>query len=527
MFAESLTGHFLLYIGALFAESAGFNAAKRVCLWIWRQLRESLFVNLLLRFFEWISDKVRESLIYDWLGKSVFTEKYYSDSIFYHILNKILKLIYGAASAVRRAAGKVFKQSLTYAAAEKISAWRFFSPDVFLAFFIGVMFIAPHEAWNNLYAVLGALFFAAWVVMDISSGKIKARRAEGIKLSLAVFAVAIAVSVVTAIVFSDALRISLFMIASLLFMLSIYASVDTKEKLVRFTGIILAFVTLTAAYGFVQRAMGVEVDLEFVDVTANEGMPGRVFSTFSNPNNFAELLLLFIPFFVPLFLYAKKNSTKTAIFAAFIIVLGALIMTYSRSCWVGFALAAVLFVVLYDKRLIIPAVIIALIAIPFLPDTVMNRIFTIGSLEDSSNSYRLYIWDSCLRMVRDYFVSGIGLGPASFRVIYPDYAASVAITAPHSHMLYMELILETGIMGFVSFFAYIYTVVKTAAGSMRIMDKKLRAFAIAGLSALLGIAFVCCAEYIWFYPRVMFAFWLIPGMLLSVIRIAKKEEVQE
>lgn len=527
LFAESLAGRFLSYVGALFEESVSAGAFVLLCRTLRRKLKESFFVSLLLRFFAWIGEKVRESLVYEWLGKSVFTEKYYTGSIFYCILNKILSVIYAFASALNRFAGRLFGSSLTYAAAKRISAWRFFSVDVFLALFIGVMFIAPHEAWNNIYAFIGAVFFALWVLWDISAGRIKARRAEGINLSLIVFAAAVAVSVVTATVFSDALRISLFIVSSILLMLSLYASVDTREKMVRFVGIILVFITLTALYGFAQRAAGIEIDLEFVDITANEGMPGRVFSTFSNPNNFAELLLLFIPFFVPLFLCAKSKITKTAVLAAFVITLGALIMTYSRSSWVGFALAAVLFVALYDKRLIIPAALAVLIIIPFMPASVINRVFTIGSLEDSSNSYRLYIWESCIRMVRDYFVSGIGLGPASFKAVYPGYAASVAITAPHSHMLYMELILETGIMGFVSFFAYIYTAVKSAAGSMRIMDKGLRAFAIAALSAALGIAFVCCAEYVWFYPRVMFAFWLIPGILLATARIAKNENVRK
>ncbi len=128
-------------------------------------------------------------------------------------------------------------------------------------------------------------------------------------------------------------------------------------------------------------------------------------------------------------------------------------------------------------------------------------------------------------MIKRFGLTGLGIGPASFKAVYPDYAASIAITAPHSHMLYMELVLETGLLGFLSFFAYIYTVVKRTAGAMRRMDKELKTFAIAGLSSLLGIAFVCCAEYVWFYPRVMFAFWMVPALCLAVVRITKREKL--
>ena len=327
---------------------------------------------------------------------------------------------------------------------------------------------------------------------------------------------------VTAYVPSDALRIALFLIASVIFAYCVYASVDTRKKLVRFLKIVLFFVTLTGLYGIAQRIMGVEVDLEFVDITANEGMPGRVYSTFSNPNNFAQLLVLFMPFMAALFLSVKSKIEKLAIAGGFCVCLGALAMTYSRSGWVGFALSAIVFVCIYDKRLLIPFGLVVIAAIPFLPDTIMNRIFTIGSMNDSSNSYRLYIWDSCVRMIKDYGLKGLGLGPESFRAIYPGYSSPVAITAPHSHMLYMEIVLEMGVLGALSFFAYIIAAVKKAAGSMRVMDKELKAYAIAGISALCGIAFVCCAEYIWFYPRVMFAFWVVPGLLMATARIARK-----
>ncbi len=358
--------------------------------------------------------------------------------------------------------------------------------------------------------------------MNIASGKIKTRGIRSVGLSILVFLLFIILSTVTALVVSDAVRIALFLLASVIFAYGIYASVDTKEKLVRFLKIVLFFVSLTAVYGIIQRIMGVEVDLEFVDIAANEGMPGRVYSTFSNPNNFAQLLVLFMPFFVPLFLSVKKKTDKALVLAGFCVSLGAIAMTYSRSGWVGLALAAVVFVCVYDKRLLIPLGILVICAIPFLPETIMNRIFTIGSMEDTSNAYRIYIWESCVQMMKDFGFTGLGLGPASFKVMYPGYASPVAITAPHSHMLYMEIVLEMGIIGALSFFGYIFSVVKKTAGKMRVMDKEIKAYAIAGISALLGIAFVCCAEYIWFYPRVMFAFWMVPGILMAIVRIARK-----
>ncbi len=505
MFAQSLTGRFLKRLFEFFAKCG----------------RESLFIGIVLGFFDRFGEKIRESRLYDWLGKKVFYEKYYSDSIFYSLLNAVLKFVCGIIGGIRNFLKKIFAGSLSLAVFEKVSS--FVTIEVFLALFIGVMLIAPHELWNNLYAVMAAFIFAIWALSDIAAGK--RARAEGIDLPLMVFVLAIGVSTVTAIVFFDALRIALLMLAAVVLAVAVFFALDTREKLVKFVKTVLFFTALTGLYAIAQRIMGVEVEWEFVDVSANAGMPGRVYSTFSNPNNYAEILVLFMPFFVPLFMAMKKREEKWGVVLSFVICLTALAMTYSRSCWVGFALSAVLFVLLFDKRLIIPAIVLVVISIPFLPKTIINRIFTIGSMKDSSNSYRTYIWTSCLQIIKNFGLTGLGIGPASFKAVYPDYAASVAITAPHSHMLYMELVIETGLLGFLSFFAYMYTVVKRTAGAMRRMDRELKTFAIAGLSALLGIAFVCCAEYVWFYPRVMFAFWTVPAMCMAVVRIAKREKL--
>ncbi len=508
----------------MFKHSITISLILRLFAMLKKGFDESLFINSIYGVIAYLSEKGKESFIHNWFTSDTFTDKYYKSSFFYRVLNSVFQFLLGLVKKILLWIEKLGNYSITVALVKKVLSLKYMSIDCVLAVFIGIMFAAPHELWNNLYAFLAACFFAAWVFVYMALGKIKAKTIYPVGICIVGFLVTICLSTVTALVISDAVRIALFLIASVFLAYSVYASVDTKEKLIRFLKIVLVSVTFTAVIGFVQRIMGIEVDPEFVDMATNAGMPGRVFSTFSNPNNFAELLLLFMPFFVPVFLAAKKKSEKLMVLGAFVIVLGALLMTYSRSCWVGFAIAAIAFVIMYDVRLLVPMAIVVLVAIPLLPETIMNRIFTIGSLKDSSNSYRLYIWDSCLRMIRDFGVTGLGLGPSSFRTVYPSYADPVAITAPHSHMLYMEIILEMGVLGFVTFFGYMYSVIKKTFSKMHQMDNVLKSVAIAGLSALMGIAFVCCAEYVWFYPRVMFAFWIVPGILLSVARISKNEQ---
>lgn len=506
----------------MISQSLTWRVLVNVYTFLFNSIKESFLINKLLTFFDFLTKSVKESGIYYWLGKEIFAEKYYQTSFFYGFSDFCWKKLLKFIRKIQLVFRKTFNDSLCLWIFDKIVAKGIVSIDIIMAVFLGGMFILPHERWNNLYYVIMAIVFGLWLVMRLASGKTESLGVKKIAVTLVAFVIAIVVSTVTALEISDAVRFALFLLASIIFMYCIYLTLDSREKLVRFIKTILIFVAITGVYGIIQRINGVEINLEFVDIYTNSGMPGRVFSTFSNPNNFAQLLVLFMPFCVPVYIFSEKKSEKLMALGVFGVSLIALAMTYSRSCWVGFALSAVLFVCIYDKRWIIPAALVVIAAIPLLPETIINRIFTIGSLRDTSNSYRIYIWTSCLEMIKDFGLRGLGLGPASFRVMYPGYASAVAVTAPHSHMLYMQIILEMGILGTAAFFGFVLGLVKKTAGTMRKMSKEFRCYAIAAISALFGIAFVCCAEYIWFYPRIMFAFWIIPGLMLALIRNTKE-----
>ena len=57
--------------------------------------------------------------------------------------------------------------------------------------------------------------------------------------------------------------------------------------------------------------------------------------------------------------------------------------------------------------------------------------------------------------------------------------------------------------------------------------KTCRCIIIAAISAFAGISFTSCAEYIWFYPRVMFVFWIVLGVLLAAVRCGKKNSLSD
>ena len=99
---------------------------------------------------------------------------------------------------------------------------------------------------------------------------------------------------------------------------------------------------------------------EWLDTENNTDIAVRVYSVFLNPNILAEYLVLMTPLAVGMTWYTKSMRKKFLFLASTAVLLICLVMTLSRGGWVGIALAALAFVLLVDKRLILIAIPIVL-----------------------------------------------------------------------------------------------------------------------------------------------------------------------
>lgn len=506
MLKDSITMHVLMWL-------------KNILL----SYKESFFYNLILRFVSRLGEIFRCSMLRNLIVSETRYEKSYPSSVTYSVANRIIGLLLGIFRNIYNLILRASQDGVLRRIYSKVHNTGFFKFEYIYAAFFFVMMIVPHDYWNNIYAVGMAGVFCVMYLVSYLSGRKFAVNACGLTLSLVAFVLAIVVAVFITPVFFDGVRIALFFISSIVFMLVIWGSISDIKTLKTVVSFLICGLFVMCMYAIYQNYVGVPVDLSLTDVKANEGMPGRVYSTFGNPNNFAETIVMILPFVYAMFICTKSKRTKTLLVLAFAVCMTALAMSYSRSCYVAFAIATVVFILIYDWRLLLPAGIIAIMCIPLLPETVMNRIFTIGSMQDSSNAYRPLIWEGVIRLIKDRGPAGIGIGPLAFADIYPSYANPIAISAPHSHMLYMEILVELGILGVFGFFGFMYTTFKKGLSVVNQTDKTLRCMIIAGISGFAGISFTSCAEYIWFYPRVMFVFWIVAGLILAAARISKQK----
>ena len=163
--------------------------------------------------------------------------------------------------------------------------------------------------------------------------------------------------------------------------------------------------------------------------------------------------------------------------------------------------------------------------IPLLPATIWNRILTITNTSDSSTASRVPLYEAAIGVVRTSPITGAGLGTTTVQQFIADHNLYHA-DAPyvHAHNIYLELWVEAGVLGFVSFFAAMLWNIKNAARQVRhCADSAARSITAAACCALCGGMVAGLADYLWNYPRVMSIFWFVFALAIAGVKVCRRE----
>ena len=293
----------------------------------------------------------------------------------------------------------------------------------------------------------------------------------------------------------------------------------------------LGMAFLVGAYGVLQNFTGVESTASWVDEEMFEDIKVRVYSFFDNPNVLGEFLVLTIPMVMAV-LWSKNRLEHKAVFGVFFLCMAAcMIFTWSRGAWLGLVLACAILLLSMDKRWAFFGV-LAVCVLPALlvasgNTAILQRLLSIGNTADTSTAYRVSIWSASLNIIRDFWVSGIGIGSEAFKSIYPLYAKAGADFALHSHNLYLQIWVECGILGIVSLFAMIIRFIKQTF-SFSVMavktDSEVAKFVIAISAGLIGFLFQGLTDYVWYNYKILMLFWMILAFGVSGVNLVPQKD---
>ncbi|WP_069648886.1 O-antigen ligase family protein [Caloranaerobacter ferrireducens] len=310
--------------------------------------------------------------------------------------------------------------------------------------------------------------------------------------------------------------------SSLGFLIVVVNSIENKKQLNSILTLFVFTTVLVAVYGLYQYKVGIKLDRAWVDVSINPDINTRVFSVFGNPNILAEYLIMSIPISISLFWSTKKLLKKLIFLVSSLILIGTLILTFSRGGWLGFAFGLLIFVVLVEKRLLLSLIPAGVLAIFIMPSSVIHRITTIGNLSDSSNAYRIKVWTITLDIIRDNWMTGVGFGYIPFRETFIKYIRTMNVY--HAHNMYLETLAEMGIGGFVLFISFIFIIYKYAIITlMKNNDRYLRTITAGVLAGLSSVLFHGLFENVLYLPRIIITFWTLISFILVAVRLFKNE----
>ncbi len=411
-----------------------------------------------------------------------------------------------------------------YAAAFALGLWFVFM--VFYKVEFGVfaaVFLAPLIPTMALVG-LSFLCLASLIVRALTSKRFE-WRTDGVGLMVLVMLIVYFIAAVTSFSPVKSLQIWAVYFAFMIFYFVIVNTVRTRKQLTDLLTVFSISGLLVCVYGIMQYVFGWNTAQAWIDEEMFEDIKMRIYSTLGNPNVLGEYILLVLPVTISL-MWTKRGTAAKLTYAAFSAVLGAaLILTFSRGCWLGIMFSAAVFITFAAGKLWG----LALIALPvvpmILPESIIKRFTSIGDMKDSSTSYRVFIWMGTLLMLRDFWLTGIGPGTEAFTQVYPFYSYS-SIVAPHSHNLFLQIITESGVIGISAFLILLILFAKRLTVGYQTEGKggALSVMIVGIGSAAAGFLLQGMFDNCFYNYRVFMIFWAVIALGISAANIAKTEK---
>jgi putative inorganic carbon (HCO3(-)) transporter len=330
-----------------------------------------------------------------------------------------------------------------------------------------------------------------------------------IKYSIGLFVIPLIFAGITSITLKLSMTKLLVYIIAFLFLFLTTNLIDSKAKFYCLIVVLIISATIVGLYGVYQYKAGVELKESWVDKELNPDIQTRVISTFDNPNVLAEYLILTIPITFAL-LWNANSIFKKLLFLLSAAIQGlCILLTFSRGGWLGIFLAMLIFAIFVDRRLFLLYIAGGVGLIALSPKAIMTRISTIGNMEDSSISYRFPLWKATIDMIKDYWINGVGLGLNAFKAVYPRYMRQ-GIVAVHSHNIFLQMFVESGIFGIIGFIAFIFSSIRLNLITFaKGIDIKMKRISISVFASIAGIFLHGLVDNIFFSDRIVLMLWVL------------------
>ena len=252
---------------------------------------------------------------------------------------------------------------------------------------------------------------------------------------------------------------------------------------------------------------------------------------FSMHLTFGEYLVLVICLAAGILLHGKPGKPLRAVAAlALVFMLPALYMSWAKGAFLGLLAGGAVLFGLQGRKRLLAALVVVLVFFLLVASWKSGALFqefvslyAVDATQETgtanSNTQRLYMWWSGLRISPGYFLNGVGLH--AVEAVYPSFRHPLARDPNqwHLHNNFVQLGVETGMFGLAAFlFLFLLAGQKAYRRFQDSRDSWEKGVA-AGLLGALPAFLVCgLTEYNWADSEVLMALYMLLGLALPAGR---------
>ena len=196
----------------------------------------------------------------------------------------------------------------------------------------------------------------------------------------------------------------------------------------------------------------------------------------------------------------------------------ALLLTYTRSAWLGWVVAVAVLLILKWPKALAWAVPLGIVAISLAPLPFFSRVISSFDIKQSSNLDRIRMAEAGIEIIKDYPL--LGVGPANVKEVYPLYRKHDAprFRIPHLHNNMIQLWAERGVLALV---AYLFLQVLFLRECARGWSGPSTTFAQVGVAVAVALATAGMFEFNFGDTEV---FWIMLDLFAIVIAFIERPE---
>ncbi len=183
----------------------------------------------------------------------------------------------------------------------------------------------------------------------------------------------------------------------------------------------------------------------------NEPLVENRLQYFGYPITNGEIKMLILLLIIP-FLFIKEDFViKKYWLVIFIIpVFLTLFITSSRNALLGLFVGIIIISFLKNKKFLLVFLAAVVLFLIFAPMGLKDRILSIVDMNHPSNQSRFIMWQTGIRIIKDYF--WLGIGDTDLLLIYKNYRIpQLHGEGVHLHNNFFQIFLTLGVVGFISY----------------------------------------------------------------------------